>query len=115
MQGLPDPHRSRYAGSPRRRFRKTAESHRNRQRTARWCSSAAPSAGHPPIAPRSGRQSAAAPAAQTVIENATAVEPAALTATGYTFGGWYSDSELTIPVNSETIINDDINGDFYAD
>ena len=35
------------------------------------------------------------------------------TKTGYTFGGWYSDSELTVPVNSETIINDD--SDFYAE
>ncbi len=33
-----------------------------------------------------------APTAQTIVENATATEPAALTATGYTFGGWYKEA-----------------------
>ena len=36
-----------------------------------------------------------APAAQTVVAGATATKPADPTATGYTFGGWYTDAACT--------------------
>ena len=36
-----------------------------------------------------------APAVQSVAYNSVAIEPAALTATGYTFGGWYKEAACT--------------------
>jgi len=45
---------------------------------------------------------------QTVNYNATATEPAAPTRTGYTFGGWFSDSGLTAAFNFATPVTADI-------
>ena len=51
-----------------------------------------------------------APTAQTIVENATATEPAALTATGYTFGGWYKEAacnnkfDFSTPITANTTL-----------
>ncbi|NGZ77980.1 InlB B-repeat-containing protein [Saccharibacillus alkalitolerans] len=49
---------------------------------------------------------------QTVDYNTTVTEPSAPTRTGYTFGGWYSDSDLTIPFNFNAPITE--NTTLYA-
>jgi M6 family metalloprotease-like protein/uncharacterized repeat protein (TIGR02543 family) len=46
-------------------------------------------------------------AIQTVTYNSLAVQPATPTRTGYTFGGWYSDSGLTVPFDFSTGITSD--------
>lgn len=51
-----------------------------------------------------------APTAQTIVENATATEPAALTAAGYTFGGWYKEAacnnkfDFSTPITANTTL-----------
>ena len=49
------------------------------------------------------------PAAQIVNKNAKVTEPEALTADGYTFGGWYREKECLTPWDfSEDIVTDNI-------
>ena len=43
-----------------------------------------------------------APAAQTVTDGGKATQPNALAATGYTFGGWYTDESCTSAYNFDT-------------
>ncbi|HEX7055691.1 MAG TPA: InlB B-repeat-containing protein [Bacilli bacterium] len=45
---------------------------------------------------------------QTVIKGTNASAPAAPTRAGYTFAGWYTDSELTLPFDFDTPITSDI-------
>ena len=49
-----------------------------------------------------------APAAQTVSQGSKATQPAAPTATGYTFGGWYTDANCTNAFDFNTAINANI-------
>ena len=49
-----------------------------------------------------------APVAQTVVDGATATNPGALTATGYTFGGWYTDAACTQAYDFATAVTGDI-------
>ena len=49
-----------------------------------------------------------APAAQTVTQGSKATQPAAPTATGYTFGGWYREAGCTNAFDFNTAINADI-------
>ena len=49
-----------------------------------------------------------APAAQTVSQGDKATEPTAPTATGYTFGGWYKESNCTNAFDFNTAINANI-------
>ena len=49
-----------------------------------------------------------APQAQTVEDGGTATEPAAPTATGYTFGGWYTESSCTNKYDFSTAVTKDI-------
>ena len=49
-----------------------------------------------------------APAAQTVSQGSKVTKPADLTATGYTFGGWYKESNCTNAFDFNTAINADI-------
>lgn len=49
-----------------------------------------------------------APAAETVESGKTASEPAALTAEGYTFGGWYTDAACTTKWDFSTAVTADI-------
>lgn len=49
-----------------------------------------------------------APAAQTVSQGNKATKPADLTATGYTFGGWYKESNCTNAFDFNTAINANI-------
>ena len=49
-----------------------------------------------------------APAAQTVSQGSKATKPADLTATGYTFGGWYREAGCTNAFDFNTAINADI-------
>lgn len=49
-----------------------------------------------------------APAAQTVSQGSKATQPTAPTATGYTFGGWYKESNCTNAFDFNTAINADI-------
>ena len=49
-----------------------------------------------------------APAAQTVSQGSKATKPADLTATGYTFGGWYKESNCTNAFDFNTAINANI-------
>ena len=53
-----------------------------------------------------------APAAQTVAVGQTAAEPTAPTATGYTFGGWYTDADCTTAWNFSDAVDEDL--DLYA-
>ncbi|RKN82014.1 InlB B-repeat-containing protein [Paenibacillus ginsengarvi] len=46
---------------------------------------------------------------QTVTYNGTATAPANPTRTGYTFGGWYKDANLTTPFAFTTAITGDLN------
>lgn len=47
-------------------------------------------------------------AAQTVVEDATATVPEALTRAGHTFGGWYSDEALTTVYDFETAVTENM-------
>ena len=49
-----------------------------------------------------------APAAQRVEPGGTATQPTAPTATGYTFGGWYTDAACTTSFNFSTEIASDL-------
>ena len=49
-----------------------------------------------------------APVAQTVSQGSKATQPAAPTATGYTFGGWYKESNCTNAFDFNTAINANI-------
>ena len=49
-----------------------------------------------------------APAAQPVSQGSKATKPADLTATGYTFGGWYKESNCTNAFDFNTAINANI-------
>ena len=49
-----------------------------------------------------------APAAQTVSQGSKATQPAAPTATGYTFSGWYREAGCTIAFDFNTAINANI-------
>ena len=49
-----------------------------------------------------------APDAQTVTQGSKATQPAAPTATGYTFGGWYREAGCTNAFDFNTAINADI-------
>lgn len=49
-----------------------------------------------------------APAAQIVSQGSKATQPTAPTATGYTFGGWYKESNCTNAFDFNTAINADI-------
>ena len=49
-----------------------------------------------------------APAAQTVTYGSKATQPAALTATGYTFGGWYTDKACTKAYDFSTAVKANI-------
>ncbi len=49
-----------------------------------------------------------APATQTVNAGATASEPTAPTASGYTFGGWYTEAACTNAYNFSTAVNSNI-------
>jgi len=49
-----------------------------------------------------------APAAQRVEAGGTATQPTAPTATGYTFGGWYTDAACTTSFNFSTAISSDV-------
>ena len=49
-----------------------------------------------------------APAAQTVSQGSKATQPAAPTATGYTFGGWYREAGCTNAFDFNTAINANI-------
>ena len=51
-------------------------------------------------------------ASQTVISGEKAVEPKDPTKDGYTFGGWYSDAELTTSYDFDTVVTEDV--DLYA-
>ena len=50
-----------------------------------------------------------APVAQTVLKGNKITEPVALSEEGYTFGGWYKETECTTPWNFNTdVLNDDV-------
>ena len=50
-----------------------------------------------------------APLAQTVLKGNKITEPVALSEEGYTFGGWYKETECTTPWNFNTdVLNDDV-------
>ncbi len=49
-----------------------------------------------------------APTAQTVLKGSKATQPAAPSATGYTFGGWYKESNCANAFDFNTAINEDI-------
>ena len=53
-----------------------------------------------------------APVSQTVNSGGTATEPTAPTASGYTFGGWYTDSACTNKYNFDTPVTGNL--DLYA-
>ena len=46
--------------------------------------------------------------AQVVAENASGVEPDEPTRTGYSFAGWYSDSDLTVAYDFSSAVTSDI-------
>ena len=48
-----------------------------------------------------------APASQTFLKGLTATEPTAPTASGYTFGGWYTEVACTTAFNFSTAVNAD--------
>ena len=49
-----------------------------------------------------------APEAQTVVAGETATQPEALVATGYVFGGWYTDAACTVAYDFAAAVNADI-------
>ncbi len=49
-----------------------------------------------------------APSSAKVLHSTTASQPSSPSATGYTFGGWYTNSECTTPYNFSTAVTADI-------